>query len=260
MLASLLIQLSVTHELLNARPENIQKESQIISIAGRPHSITIATNMVGRGTDIKLGGNPKISAFIYISSINIEIQSLFTKKEFFLPLERLFLRTQSFLNYKHNFLYSLNWLIQDLSKNGNNKVTKFCRILINKTFIFNYLYSFYLNLCFSYAERAIHDANRICKLGGLYVIGTEKFESRRIDYQLRGRCGRQGDPGQSAFFLSLEDKVLRLFGGPKIGNLIKNFGVSKKQVINKRPLTRFKCCAIKVNCVRYPASKQRISM
>jgi len=136
LLAALLSEYNIPYRLLNARPENVEKESEIVAQAGCQNAVTIATNMAGRGTDIVLGGNPDILK-----------------------------QTEA----------------------GDEKTT-------------------------------------ILNLGGLHVIGTERHESRRIDNQLRGRSGRQGDPGSSRFFLSLEDKLLRLFGGDKVVNLMQNIG------------------------------------
>ena len=136
LLAALLSEYKIPYRLLNARPENVEKESEIVAQAGCKNAVTIATNMAGRGTDIVLGGNPEM-----------------------------------------------------LSQKDEGK------------------------------EKEV-----IKNLGGLHVIGTERHESRRIDNQLRGRSGRQGDPGSSRFFLSLEDKLLRLFGGEQVVTLMQNVG------------------------------------
>jgi preprotein translocase subunit SecA len=214
LLASLLTNLNIPYKLLNARPENIRNESEIIALAGGWSAVTIATNLVGRGTDIKLGGNAKISASFFLEYIYFTIKLLVDKKYCIFPLKKLFLVNQglqSLSKVKNDF----EWLLQDLTVTKTTLSTLFYKIITNKTLKFNHLYSFYLILFKSYKERVLLDKKYIRKLGGLYVIGTERFESRRIDYQLRGRCARQGDPGSSLFFLSLEDKVLRLFGGQK---------------------------------------------
>jgi preprotein translocase subunit SecA len=138
LLAALLSEYKIPYRLLNARPENVEKESEIVSQAGCKNAVTIATNMAGRGTDIVLGGNTET--------------------------------------------------ISQKSDGEEKEVIK--------------------------------------NLGGLHVIGTERHESRRIDNQLRGRSGRQGDPGSSRFFLSLEDKLLRLFGGDQVITLMQNVGLS----------------------------------
>ena len=154
-LSSLLTKHGLKHRVLNAKYH--LEEAQIIAQAGRSGSITIATNMAGRGTDIKLGGN-----FSMMS--------------------------------------------------GQDK-----------------------NLTKEHVDK---DADLVREKGGLYVIGTEKHESRRIDNQLRGRSGRQGDPGKSKFFLSLDDDLLRIFGSTKIRSILKTLGLKKGESINHPWITR----------------------
>jgi preprotein translocase subunit SecA len=142
-LASLLTRRGVRHEVLNAK--NHAREAQIISEAGAKGSVTIATNMAGRGTDIKLGGNPEFRAR---RSVGDEASA----EEYLAAAEKE-------------------------------------------------------------RRRWRDDYDEVRSLGGLFVLGTERHESRRIDNQLRGRSGRQGDPGESRFFLSMDDDLMRLFGG-----------------------------------------------
>jgi len=141
------------HNVLNAKYH--QQEAEIVAQAGAPKAITIATNMAGRGTDIKLGGN----------------------------IEKL-IGTET--DYEK-------------IKNSEAEFTK------NK--------------------------ERVIKSGGLYIIGTERHESRRIDNQLRGRSGRQGDPGNSKFFLSLEDDLMRIFGSEKLGYMLSKLGLEDDEAI-----------------------------
>jgi preprotein translocase subunit SecA len=151
MLSNLLKKHKINHNVLNARHH--EEEANIIAQAGIPKSVTIATNMAGRGTDIQLGGNTEML------QINSKI-----------PQDKLL----------------------------NN-------ISMNK-------------------DLAI-------KSGGLYVIGTERHESRRTDNQLRGRSGRQGDPGESKFYLSLEDDLMRIFGSEKLDNMLLKLGLKKGEAI-----------------------------
>ncbi|HDQ93121.1 MAG TPA: preprotein translocase subunit SecA [Synergistetes bacterium] len=163
----------IDHRILNAKYHEM--EAQIVSQAGRLGSVTVATNMAGRGTDIVLGGNP-----------------LFLAKE-------------------------------EATKQGfdeNSDPEKFSRVLETKQ-----------KEC--EAEHA-----RVVELGGLKIIGTERHESRRIDNQLRGRSGRQGDPGCSTFYLSLEDDLLRLFGSDKISGLMEKLGLEEGEYIEHGLLTR----------------------
>ena len=139
--------LNIKHEVLNARFH--EKEAKIISQAGKPFAVTIATNMAGRGTDIQLGGNT--------------------------------------------------------SDVVDNKISNI--------------------------EKVKDNQNRALKSGGLYVLGTERHESRRIDNQLRGRSGRQGDPGCSKFFISLEDDLMRIFGSERLDGMLQKLGLKNGEAI-----------------------------
>ncbi|WP_436326555.1 preprotein translocase subunit SecA [Brevibacterium sp. FAM 27836] len=141
----------VKHEVLNAK--NHAREASIVALAGRKGSVTVATNMAGRGTDIMLGGNAEFLAVAEMERRGLD------------PVE-------------NEDQYEAEW--QDVLKEAEKKVKA--------------------------------DAEEVVELGGLYVLGTERHESRRIDNQLRGRSGRQGDPGESRFYLSLTDDLMRLFG------------------------------------------------
>jgi preprotein translocase subunit SecA len=145
-ISEILNKAEVPHNVLNAK--NHENEAEIIALAGKPFQITVATNMAGRGTDIKLGGNPEADK---------------------------------------NFRES--------------------------------------------------DYQKVIDLGGLCIIGTERHESRRIDNQLRGRSGRQGDPGESIFFVSLEDDLMRIFGSEKLQSMLSTLGLKKGEVIEHKWLT-----------------------
>lgn len=227
MLGQLLKEYKLPYQILNAKPENLRKESEIISQAGKKGSITIATNMAGRGTDIILGGN-----------IDFKIQKQLYDILTFGKRTQIF---QTFLISKlngssHKFFSVLLSLMQ-------NKIflnlsdLDILRVLRQNDRIFipknDYQSSikFLISEFISYNRKLQEQENKIVKtLGGLYVIGTERNDSRRIDNQLRGRCGRQGDPGTSRFFVSLEDNLLRLFGGQRIQNFLQN------QISDDKPL------------------------
>ena len=145
-ISHLLNEKKIQHNVLNAKHH--EKEATIIAEAGRLGSVTIATNMAGRGTDIQLGGNP-------------------------------------------------NYLEKELEK-----------------------------------ELILKEKNEVKKNGGLFVIGTERHESRRIDNQLRGRSGRQGDPGSSIFYISLEDDLMRIFGAKSIDGMLKKLGLKENESID----------------------------
>tara|TARA_X000000368_G_C23041000_1_gene716891 strand:+ start:12 stop:1343 length:1332 start_codon:yes stop_codon:yes gene_type:complete len=147
LMSDLLKKENIIHNVLNAK--NHENEAQIIAQAGKSGQITVATNMAGRGTDIKLGGNPEVD--------------------------------------EKNFLKE--------------------------------------------------DYKKVIDSGGLCIIGTERHESRRIDNQLRGRSGRQGDPGESIFFVSLEDDLMRIFGSEKLQSMLSSLGLKKGEVIEHKWLT-----------------------
>ncbi|NSX83604.1 preprotein translocase subunit SecA [Wolbachia endosymbiont of Atemnus politus] len=153
---------SLKHSVLNARYH--EQEAYIIAQAGVPGSITIATNMAGRGTDIQLGGNAEMIAKVELKKI----------------------------------------------KNAGEREKKYQEIV----------------------ERVKKDKEIAIKAGGLCVVGTERHESRRIDDQLRGRSGRQGDPGLSKFFLSLEDDLMRIFGSDRMRSFLQRVGLKNNEAIH----------------------------
>ncbi|MDR1747656.1 MAG: SEC-C domain-containing protein, partial [Spirochaetaceae bacterium] len=161
-LSSMLTRRGVRHEVLNAK--NHAREALIIAEAGAKGSVTIATNMAGRGTDIKLGGNPEFRA---------------------------------------------------RKRAGTNAAQE----QYEEAYKIEY-------------EKWQRDYEEVKSLGGLYVIGTERHESRRIDNQLRGRSGRQGDPGRSKFFLSMDDDLMRLFGGENMKRMMTRIGMEPGEPIN----------------------------
>merc|ERR1712127_172691 len=232
MLGQLLNEYGLPYQILNAKPENVRRESEIVAQAGKKGSITIATNMAGRGTDIILGGNIKfkVRKQLYTLLVSYKNQTKLTSVNTCFPLNK------SLLNSSQKFLSVLTSLINDSQflALSDTEILKFLneadQIQVLKT---NYQSSikFLVNQLLIFERKNQQMDNTIVKnLGGLYVIGTERNDSRRVDNQLRGRCARQGDPGTSKFFLSLEDRLLRLFGGPKIQNFMKN------QLVDDSPL------------------------
>ena len=233
MLGQLLNEYKLPYQLLNARPENIRKESEIVAQAGKKKAITVATNMAGRGTDIILGGN-----------INFEVQkelyNILTLAKNYTISEKKNLWQASFnTKLKHNSQKFLSVLVSLL---GDQQFLAFSdvnilRVLKENERISVATCSYQCSIKFlitelekQYKKHQVQDNKIVRNLGGLYIIGTERNDSRRVDNQLRGRCGRQGDPGASRFFLSLDDNLLRLFGGPKIRDFMKT------QMIDDAPL------------------------
>jgi len=207
LLAALLSEYQVPYRLLNARPENVESESEIIAQAGCKNAITIATNMAGRGTDILLGGNPTFLTNKIIEDIFTE-ESVLSDNKVLLALNLQEFCEIEELRTKHKEFLKLP--LSELEKQQDSTTSAFVQI-----------YNFVL---LKQKEIVADSRQNILNLGGLHVVGTERHESRRIDNQLRGRAGRQGDPGSSRFFLSLEDKLLRIFGGDQILNIMKDIG------------------------------------
>jgi preprotein translocase subunit SecA len=224
MLGQLLTEYNLNYQILNAKPENVRRESEIVAQAGKRSSITIATNMAGRGTDIILGGNTKFKVLkqLYTILVTYKTQSKSTKFKTIFPV------TTQFKGMSQKFISVLTSLINNsrFQKLSDTEILK----ILNETDQVRIPKDDYQHpIKFLITELSIFEKknqkidNTIVKnVGGLYIIGTERNDSRRIDNQLRGRCARQGDPGTSQFFLSLEDRLLRLFGGPKMQEFMKN--------------------------------------
>jgi preprotein translocase subunit SecA len=168
-------QVGIRHTVLNAKPEHAEREAEIVAEAGRPGAVTIATNMAGRGVDIKLGGNAEHQTHLELVKLGVEPES----EE-----------------------WDEHW----------DKV-------------------------FPAIEQQIDaDKEKVLEAGGLYILGTERHESRRIDNQLRGRSGRQGDPGESRFYLSAEDDLIRLFAGERIYRILDRLGPVNKETGEEEPI------------------------
>jgi preprotein translocase subunit SecA len=192
----------IPHQILNAKPENVTRESEIVAQAGERSAITIATNMAGRGTDIILGGNPIFKVKQKLSDFLLE------KKEPKQENSELDKEIASFISNTYTEYAeqkSLPQLEQDIQNLPYSLETCLETLRVFYTYLYNKVYEEW------------EKENKIVKdLGGLFVLGTERHETRRIDNQLRGRAGRQGDPGNSQFFVSLEDELIKVFGGDSI--------------------------------------------
>ena len=247
LLASLLEEYGIPHNLLNAKPENLKREAEIIAQAGRKGAVTIATNMAGRGTDILLGGNVNYMAR---STLKLFLDAIF----FNVPIEKIL---DPDLKNLYTFL-SLKVTNPQLSQ---DELSTYLSLACEKTFtndsliiLFRATYKILLE---KYNKDIINEREEVIKLGGLHVIGTERHESRRIDNQLRGRSGRQGDPGSSRFFLSLEDNLLRIFGGDRIGKLMDSLKVDDDIPIESLLLSKsLESAQKKVEAYYYDARKQ----
>jgi preprotein translocase subunit SecA len=178
----------IPHTVLNAKPDTVTQESQIIAQAGESFAVTIATNMAGRGTDIILGGNPEFKIKKKLNEIFIQQGN---SKEEFKDILKDYTSSVELQKDIQNLPYSLE----------NCKVS------------LKIAYNYIAAETFPQWEK---ENQRVKDLGGLFVLGTERHETRRIDDQLRGRSGRQGDPGISQFLVSLDDDIIKIFGGESI--------------------------------------------
>ena len=228
MLADLLKEYQLSYQLLNAKPENVKRESEIVAQAGEIGSITIATNMAGRGTDIILGGNTTFKVRKQLYNILVSYKNYSGRTTNLINLNKTFRLTNDLIFTSQKFLSVLTTLLHDSTflNLSSTEILKFLneidQIRIPKI-PYQCSIKFLLNELIKFEKKNQNINNKIVKnLGGLYIIGTERNNSRRIDNQLRGRCGRQGDPGTSRFFLSLEDSLFRNFGSSKLQNFMQN--------------------------------------
>ena len=245
LLSSLLKEYGIPHNLLNAKPENLKREAEIIAQAGRKGAVTIATNMAGRGTDILLGGNASYIARNTITSLLIKgsSQNELSKDP---QLKKLF-----------TFLYEKIDSSNITDKELEYKLAIACEKGFTEDRLVITLRAAYQVLVEKYDQLIELERRNVVAIGGLHVIGTERHESRRVDNQLRGRSGRQGDPGSSRFFLSLEDNLLRIFGGDKISNLMDALRVEDDVPIESQLLNNsLESAQKKVEAYYYDARKQ----
>ena len=191
----------IPHQILNAKPENVTRESEIVAQAGERCAITIATNMAGRGTDIILGGNPIFKVKQKLTDFLLQEKETEKQKERNTEVEVFISNT--YKEYKEQSI--LPRLAEDIQNLPYSLETSLQTLRIFYNYLYNKVY------------KEWEEENKVVKeLGGLFVLGTERHETRRIDNQLRGRAGRQGDPGNSQFFISLEDELIKVFGGDSI--------------------------------------------
>ena len=171
----------IPHVVLNAKPEHAEREGEIVAEAGQPGAVTIATNMAGRGVDIKLGGNAEHLTALELRQLGLEPGT----DEWDETWDRAFPKIE---------------------------------------------------------ERVAKQREEVVEAGGLFILGTERHESRRIDNQLRGRSGRQGDPGESRFYLSAEDDLVRLFAGDRIYRILDRLGpineAGEEEALDSKMLTK----------------------
>ena len=213
----------ISHEVLNAK--NHSREASIIAQAGEPGAVTLATNMAGRGTDIVLGGNPVAKGVSEIEQILTLMRDRAFKERDPYKKEELLKKIKSIDLYKEAFVrLVISGKIEEAKEiaeknNALEMLEKIDRIIqIN--------------------EKSKIDKEKVISVGGLHVIGSERHEARRIDNQLRGRSGRQGDPGLSVFYLSLEDDLMRLFGGERVSSMMLAMGMGEEEELGHKWLNK----------------------
>ncbi len=268
-LSGYLHELKIEHKLLNAKPENVEREAEIIAQAGRKGAVTIATNMAGRGTDIILGGNAdymarlKLREYFMPRIVQPEDENDFgimavpgakpeNKAQGFDPKQKVKTWKVSTQIFPVQLSKELEKKLKDavefavkqwgerslLELEAEDKVAVACEKAPTNDPVIQKLREVYNLIREKYEEFTHREHNEVVQVGGLYVIGTERHESRRIDNQLRGRAGRQGDPGSTKFFLSLQDNLLRIFGGDRVANMMNMFRVEEDMPIESGMLTR----------------------
>ncbi|MCC6366008.1 MAG: preprotein translocase subunit SecA [Bryobacterales bacterium] len=197
-LSSILKRMGVKHEVLNAK--NHEREAFIVAQAGRKAVVTVSTNMAGRGTDILLGGNPDFMTREACMKQNL---------------------AESIPSTSASYVNDENWIYFQ----QHDQFYRVARPRWEEIFV-------------KYEAQCAREHDDVVAAGGLHIIGTERHESRRIDNQLRGRAGRQGDPGSSRFYLSLQDDLLRIFGGERIQNLMLRLGMEEDVPIESKLITK----------------------
>ncbi|MDB9474924.1 preprotein translocase subunit SecA [Dolichospermum circinale] len=271
LLSRLLKEMEIPHELLNARPENVEREAEIIAQAGRSGAVTIATNMAGRGTDIILGGNSEYMARLKLREYFMprivtpeDDDSFGIQRASGLPIGgsgggQGFVPGKKVKTWRASpeiFPTQLTKETEQLLKaaveaavkaygerslpelEAEDKVAVAAEKAPTDDVVIQKLRAAYQEIKREYEEFTSREHDQVVARGGLHVIGTERHESRRIDNQLRGRAGRQGDPGTTRFFLSLEDNLLRIFGGDRVAGLMNAFQVEEDMPIESGMLTR----------------------
>ena len=209
-IADILKKAGVPHEVLNAKQH--ERESRIVAQAGRKGAVTVATNMAGRGTDILLGGNPESMT-----------REHFLKNRLAMP----YAQAPAVIGADAQ------------SPNGDIAPSSLPMVLFqHEGKIFQVPVDQWKPVFEDFAQQCKAEHDEVVALGGLHILGTERHEARRIDNQLRGRAGRQGDPGSSRFFLSLEDDLMRIFGGERVKALMFRLGMTEGVPIESGLISR----------------------
>ena len=219
----------IPHNVLNAK--NHEREAEIVAQAGKQGAVTIATNMAGRGTDIMLGGNV---TYMAKATLRKELERKLAQDDEKIEAEYQAARAAAKaadqpLPEKPAPVDHSARLDMLLTEADGHADTDDAEILAAR--------KRFDELVTEYEPEVKAEAEAVRAAGGLFIIGTERHESRRIDNQLRGRAGRQGDPGASRFFLSLEDDLMRIFGGERVQNMMNSLGIDEDMPIENKLIT-----------------------
>jgi preprotein translocase subunit SecA len=207
-ISELLKKAGIPHQVLNAKQH--ERESRVVAQAGRRGAVTVATNMAGRGTDILLGGNPEQ------------------------------MTRDHFLKNKLAMPYAAAPAVIGADSNDGNGAQPAVQMVLfqHEGKIFQVPFEQWKPVYDQFSNQCKSEHDEVVSLGGLHILGTERHEARRIDNQLRGRAGRQGDPGSSRFFLSLEDDLMRIFGGERVKQLMFRLGMTEGVPIESKLISR----------------------
>ena len=259
-ISELLNDIGIKHRLLNAQLQNIKREAETIAQAGKLYSVTVATNMAGRGTDILLGGNAEYQSrkqtFFFLNQIIVRKKLFFTK--FIKKIEKINFKKQNLteiliitrefetqiiykkilmeykkFQIKEEEILNISNLIKWIDQKKLEEI--FTNIIDNDRINVKNSLNIFISIIYKYflqknQKNCKKEKKIVQKAGGLYVIGTERHESRRIDNQLRGRAGRQGDPGTSRFYTSLDDRLFKIFGSEQIKQIRKLFSLDNNPI------------------------------
>ena len=219
----------IPHNVLNAKQH--EREAEIVAQAGRKGAVTIATNMAGRGTDIMLGGN---ITYMAKAALRKELQKKLSAAKEAEEAARKAAKAAAKaagqpapeLSPETDTEARLSFLLTEADGHADTDDAD----ILEARRRFD-------ELCAEYEPDVKAEADAVREAGGLFIVGTERHESRRIDNQLRGRAGRQGDPGCSRFFLSLEDDLMRIFGGDRVQKLMTSMGLDEDTPIETKLIT-----------------------
>ena len=227
-LSKLLKKKGIEHNVLNAKQH--EREAEIVAQAGKQGTVTIATNMAGRGTDIMLGGNVTYMAKAALKKeLSKELTANLAELKDAYEHEKARAKasgTELPTPPEAGIDAKLEMLMTECDGHAETEDAEILHA--RKRFE---------ELCEEFAPEVKREAEVVRNAGGLFIIGTERHESRRIDNQLRGRAGRQGDPGASRFFLSLEDDLMRIFGGDRVQSLMDSLGLDEDVPIENKLIT-----------------------